>query len=323
MGSLKILRYILAVNEQRNFTAAARGLGISQPALSRAIQKLERDLGVPLFDRGKTEVVPTPLGKAYLRRAADVLGQLQEAEQELRLMSGMKKGTLRVGFGPVYVAGLAGPAVGRFVADYPNIELRISTGGWTGLMQRMQSGELDLYVGETSSLEHYAEYKIIPLSTQSGIFFCRPDHPLLEKAPVRVEELATYPLATLQLPTRAKIFLKNMVQLQNSPQGVMVARPAIECEDLFLTKRVVANSLAIGLAIYNLLRDEFKAGTLRELPVRGNRLATQGGVVIRDGVTVSPSAEAFISYLLESDNELAKAQLANGQGVAPAITTPP
>ena len=48
-------------------------------------------------------------------------------------MRGMRMGTLCVGFGPVYVASLAGPAVGRFVADCPHIELRISTGVWTGL----------------------------------------------------------------------------------------------------------------------------------------------------------------------------------------------
>lgn len=133
----------------------------------------------------------------------------------------------------------------------------------------MQSGELDLYVGETSALEDCAEYKVIPLSTQSGVFFCRPDHPLLETAPARVEDLAAYPLATLQLPTRAKIFLQDMVQVEKSAEGVVVARPAIECEDLFLTKMVVANSLAVGLATQNVLRSDFEAGTLRELTVRG------------------------------------------------------
>lgn len=129
MDSLKSLYYALALDQHRNFTAAARDLGISQPALSRAIQKLEKDLGVPLFDRKKTEVTPTPFGETYLGRAANILGQLQEAERELHMMRGMKIGTLRVGFGPVYVASLAGPAVGRFVADYPQIKLRISTGG--------------------------------------------------------------------------------------------------------------------------------------------------------------------------------------------------
>lgn len=307
MNNLKALHYALALNEHRNFTAAARSLGISQPALSRAVQNLEKDLGVPLFDRSKSDVKCTPFGKAYLDRAANILRQLKEAEQEVRMMSGLEKGTLRVGFGPVYAASLAGSAVGEFVAENPHIKVRMSTGGWAILSKKLLAGEIDLYVGEISVLEDYRESKIIPLSTQSGVFFCRPDHPLLKKAPVKVGDMAEYPLATVQMAPRITSFLKEMVRLEKASHGVMVARPLIECEDFFVTKRVVASSRAIGLATLYVLRDELKAGTLRELKVSGNRLASQGGVVIKEGITLSPSAQVFISYLLDCDHHFAKA----------------
>ena len=216
-------------------------------------------------------------------------------------MSGLEKGTLRVGFGPVYVASLAGPAVGRFVAEHPRVEVRLSTGGWAGLSRKFLAGGMDLYVGEISVLGDYEELKIIPLSTQAGVFFCRPDHPLLERAPVEAADLAAYPLATVQLPQRITVFLAEMLRVQRASHGVTVARPPIECEDFFVTKRVVAHSNAIGLATGYVLRDELAAGTLRELKVRGNRLSSQGGVVVREGATLSPAAQVFIAYLMEAD----------------------
>ncbi len=306
MSSLKFIKYALVLNEHRSFTEAARSLGITQPSLSRAIQKLEGDLGVPLFDRNRSDVKPTPFGEVYLERAAGILRQLEEAEQEVRMMSGLEKGALRVGFGPVYVASLAASAIGKFVADYPLIEIRIITGGWAGLSQKLLAGEIDVYVGEISVLEKYGELKTIPLSTQAGVFFCRPDHPLLHKSPVKVEDLAEYPFATVQLAPRVRSFLAGLVHTEKASHGFVVARPPIECEDFFVTKRVVANSQAIGLATIYVLRDELETGTLRELKVEGNRMASVGGVVIKDGTTLSPSAQAFISYLLRCDRNFGK-----------------
>ncbi|MCB2228710.1 MAG: LysR family transcriptional regulator [Desulfarculaceae bacterium] len=301
MTSLKAITYALALNEHRSFTAAARSLGISQSALSRAILKLESELGVPLFDRSRPEVAPTPHGEAYLGKASKIIGQLDEAEQEIRMMSGLENGTLRVGFGPVYVASLAGPAVGRFVADHPRVKVRISTGGWAGLSQKFLAGGMELYVGEISVLSSYEELRTIPLSTQSGVFFCRPDHPLLARAPVELAELAAFPFATVQLPQRITAFLDELLVVQKASHGMTVARPPIECENFFITKRVVAHSNAIGLTTGYVLREEFESGALRELKVKGNRLSSQGGVAVKSGATLSPAAQAFISYLVEAD----------------------
>ncbi|MCF8033197.1 MAG: LysR family transcriptional regulator [Desulfarculaceae bacterium] len=311
MKSLKALHYALALYEARSFTAAARSLGISQSALSRAIQKLEKDLRVSLFDRSRSAVKPTPFGEAYLGRADDILRQLEDAEREVRMMSGLEKGTLRVGFGPVYSASLAGPAVGSFVMENPNLEVRITLGGWPYLFKTLLTDEIDLYVGEISVLAQYAGLKTIPLSTQSGVFFCRPGHPLLEQDSVTVEDLAQYPFASVQLPPRIQGFLKEIVSLDKTAGGVEIARPPIECDDFFVTKRVVFNSQAVGLASSYVLRDELEAGTLQELKVTGNRLSSQGGVVAKDQTTLSPSAQEFISHLLDCDRNYAPARPAS------------
>ena len=93
---LNALRDFLTVAERGGLRAAARQLGLPQPALTRSIQELEKELGVPLFERSAKGVTLTPMGSAFLRRANAVRSELQKAKDEIDQLRGQTHGSLRV-----------------------------------------------------------------------------------------------------------------------------------------------------------------------------------------------------------------------------------
>ena len=95
---LRHLRYFVAVGEEEHFGRAAQRLRVAQPALSRQIQDLEREIGFQLFDRLSRGVKISSAGKLFLNEARGILQQLNEATERAQRVARGQSGTLRVGF---------------------------------------------------------------------------------------------------------------------------------------------------------------------------------------------------------------------------------
>src|SRR6476646_7711862 len=95
---LRHLRYFVGVGEEQHYGRAARRLGIAQPALSRQIQDLERELGFALFDRLPRGVKLSAAGKLFLDDAQRILQEVDEAKLRAERVASGKAGTLRIGF---------------------------------------------------------------------------------------------------------------------------------------------------------------------------------------------------------------------------------
>ncbi len=124
MDRLSALKAFVATVEAEGFAAAARALGTSRSAISRAIQALEDDLGVQLLHRTTRAVAPTVAGAAFYRRAADVLEALGEAEREVR-DTGDTAGTLRLNAPMSFGIRHVGPAIADFMAAHPQIRIEL------------------------------------------------------------------------------------------------------------------------------------------------------------------------------------------------------
>ena len=95
--TLTELRYIVAVAQERSFGRAAQKCFVSQPALSVAIQKLEEELGTPLFERGKSEVTVTPVGERVVEQAQKVLEETARIREIAQVGRNQLAGTLKLG----------------------------------------------------------------------------------------------------------------------------------------------------------------------------------------------------------------------------------
>jgi LysR family transcriptional regulator, regulator of abg operon len=91
------LRYVAAIADQGSLRAAARHLGVAQPAFSRSIAELERELGAALFERRARGMIATPLGQAFVRRANAILNDVRRARDEFEQLKGNAAGEIAIG----------------------------------------------------------------------------------------------------------------------------------------------------------------------------------------------------------------------------------
>src|SRR5262247_1645468 len=97
---IRVMRHLLALDQQHSFARAARQLGVTQPALSRSIQALETSIGARLFDRGRMGITPTDAGALLIDLVRPIVNESDEADRQLRHMLEARAGQIRIGVGP-------------------------------------------------------------------------------------------------------------------------------------------------------------------------------------------------------------------------------
>jgi len=141
---LRHLRYFVAVAEERHFGRAAERCGVSQPALSEQIRKLEAVLRLTLFERSRKSVEITPEGAGVIRQAREVVREARGLLEFARSQGDPLAGPLRLGviptLGPYYLPSVLQSLRGAF----PGLALRLEEGTTDRIVERMQAGALDL-----------------------------------------------------------------------------------------------------------------------------------------------------------------------------------
>lgn len=173
----KLLTCFLAVVTHRTLTAAAEQLCITQPALSKSLRRLEDELGVPLFLRTPSGMIPTAYGSTLAHRARLIQLEAQRAQDEILLMKDGGVGTLTVGAGPLWSVHLLPDVVAELSRTHASLRVRIVPGVLSTLLPQLLRGELDILCAALDFPEHDdidKEYLI----DSSHVFIAHDSHPL-------------------------------------------------------------------------------------------------------------------------------------------------
>jgi DNA-binding transcriptional LysR family regulator len=146
MHDLRRLRAFHAVAATGSFSAAGLELGYAQSVVSHHVAALEREFGLTLLNRGTRPVSVTDAWARLLAHAANVLGHVTAAEDELRAVAGLQRGTLRVGAFLSACNSFVPAALVRFEDAHPDVEARLQVVEETEALRRLRSGDLDLAV---------------------------------------------------------------------------------------------------------------------------------------------------------------------------------
>lgn len=138
------LRYLQTIARTGHMTKAARQLGVSQPALSTMLRKLEREVGAELMHRTPKGVELTEAGRVFLTHAEDALRRADDGLRAVRELLGLAAGSIRVGGGATAVGWLLPAAVSAFRASHPGVRFYVREAGSASVAASIASGELDL-----------------------------------------------------------------------------------------------------------------------------------------------------------------------------------
>src|SRR6516225_1792986 len=163
---LRHLRYFTAVADAGSVSRAARRLHVTQPALSRQIQDLERDLTCRLFDRIGRRIVLTKDGDEILEWTRRLLADAEALLERARALGGGEAGVLRIGATPQFIEAALPDVLKRYGLTYSETEVQLLEDGGAGLVRRVRQGELHLAVGvwRTDGLQSQPLYPVRTLA---------------------------------------------------------------------------------------------------------------------------------------------------------------
>jgi DNA-binding transcriptional LysR family regulator len=186
------VRYFVALAGTLNFTRAAERCNVSQPALTRAIQQLEHELGGPLFHRERGNTHLSELGRMMLPFLESIEQQAQAARDQARSVKKLDNLTLKIGamctIGPHLVAEL----MIRFGANHPGVQVELVDGGAPQMIDRLEKGELEIaIVGVPEELPETLHQ--LPIFEERFVIVLPPNHRLCARNPVCASDLDKEP----------------------------------------------------------------------------------------------------------------------------------
>jgi DNA-binding transcriptional LysR family regulator len=185
---LRHLRYFVAVADEMHFGRAAQRLHIVQPALSKQISALERELGVRLFSRTKRSVAFTPAGAAFYNEARDVLRRVDRASELTKLTATGALGALDIGFASPVMWSVLQPILRRQRAAFPGVRLHLHELHSSPQLRLLREGKLNAGFVRAPGPDELLEFR--PVSHEGIVVALPEDHRLARQERVDLAELA-------------------------------------------------------------------------------------------------------------------------------------
>ena len=232
------LRDVVAISERGGLRAASRHLQLAQPALTRSLGELERELGTPLFERHARGMVPTLAGAMFVQRATAILHEIRRAREEVDQLQGGMRGTVAMALSIAPHIALLPRALPPFRARYPAVQVRVIEGIYPTVEAGLRDGSIDFYIGPGPGGPVPPELAQEVLFQNTRTVLGRRGHPLT--GATRLAELADAEWATTSITRQAdeemgELFRRHGLgapRLTLQSQSALTLIVSLSCTDL-------------------------------------------------------------------------------------------
>jgi LysR family transcriptional regulator of abg operon len=283
------LRYVAAIADQGSLRAAARHLGVAQPAFSRSIAELERELGAPLFERRARGMIATSLGQAFVRRANAILNDVRRARDEFEQLKGNTLGEITIGLSIAAHLLLLPGSLRTFRDRHPKVRLHVIEGFYPTLLPGLQDGGVDFYIGPDPGLRLPATLKKETLFSAERAVLCRVKHPLANAKSLK--ELHDAEWITTSITPKAESEIGDVFKRHHLPEPKLV----LQSQSALTLLTCLTNSDLLAMAPAQWVDSPIAAQLLRTIPVKEKLSEVAIIVVTRRDVPLAPAA----GYLLD------------------------
>jgi DNA-binding transcriptional LysR family regulator len=293
MMDFKRLGHLLALADECHFARAAERVHLSQPAFSRSIQAIERDVGMRLFDREAGAVKPTPAGLFLIERARQLLFDARCLRRDTSLYRDSQLGDTAFGAGFFPAATLMPAVMQALRRQYPGVRLRLQCNHWSLLLERLLTEELEFFVADVSDLPADPRIEVQALGRQQARLFVRQGHPLAGQ-PCSFAQVWAAGLAGPKLHAAAKRLVTHLLGLPVGQEPVL----AVECDELPLLRSLALGTDTVVAAPEAGLADDVQASRIVPLVVRDlPDVYSEIGLVSLRKRTPSPMAQHAIACI--------------------------
>lgn len=289
--NLNQLKVFCEVVERKGFTRAAEALYLTQPAVSRQVQELERYYGVELFEQIGKRIYPTEAGHTLYNYSKQIFHTLDDLDVEINQLKGLKAGHLRIAASATAGTYLLPPLLGKFKRKYPGVEVSLEIYNSQQVEQRLLLyQQLDLGVTERPVTEEalYSE----PFDTDQLVVILSPDHPLADRQTLGASDLQGERFIVREPGSGTRTLLDEEFARLN-----LRVRTVMELGSTAAVKQAVAAGLGVSIVSSRSVRLEVEAGLLKTLPCPDIQLVREIRYVHHKDKRLSGAASAFLQIL--------------------------
>jgi LysR family transcriptional regulator, regulator of abg operon len=295
---LRRIEQFIAVVDAGSIRAAARQLNMSQPALSRALQQLEEEIGAQLMHRDGRGATPTTTGSAFLARARVAQAELSKAAQEAKRSVDEGKRILSLGVSPVGASLLLPELAISVLKNNPKTRIRILETTPSALLSLVREEIMDLAVTQRTRIHLDAGLDYRPLAEIQMRVAVRPGHPLLKSKSNKQGFTLNDLIGTPWLYMTAHDSSDDIVSRSFLAVGLPLPLPSVHCGSYFVALDLLASSDMLGVLPPALLRDCVKSGKLSELVLAEPMLPISLGLYMRNGTLPTSSTKSAVSSII-------------------------
>jgi len=304
MSKIKIhhLRQFVAIDREKSLRSAARSLGLAQPVLSRGLQELEAELGVPLVERHSRGINLTVAGQRFLVRANIALGELRRAEEEAAQWRGEATGALAIGLSHIVQDMLLPRAYVAFRREYPEIKLDIIESFFPKIRSDIDDGRMDFYIGPRVAANFGNQLQVDTLWNAARVIVARHGHPLGGVKYLKClcdSEWVVLGSRAGGVAALESLFYEN---------GIKPPKSVIFIESILSALSFVSSTDAVMILPKMILSSNLFGKKITEINISENIVGIDIVKVKKTSVPLTPAAECFLSQLLRSANNIMEIQ---------------
>lgn len=284
------LRDFVAIAHHQSVRGAARSLELAQPALTRSLRELERELNASLVDRHARGVVLTAIGQRFLVRAQSAMEEIRRAGEEVAQLGGSLDGSVNVALSTAVMLALLPSAIPAFRKARPGAQLRMVEAVFPAAEQRLLDGQLDFYIGP--------QPETLPRPLRSELYFknervivARKGHPL--GAARSLKQLLGCDWILTGLRERVEREFEEIF----SACGLSAPKSCMRVESTMGILSILSNTDALVLLPRQWTDSPMFKDVLEVVPVREKLLAPDIVLIARSGVPLTPVAEQFAVFM--------------------------
>lgn len=290
------LKAFVSIVERGTFSAAARAVGVSQPAVSLQIQALEEYLGVDLLDRRTKKVQLTEAGRLFYPTALQIVTQMDNAHHELEELGESVKGRLAVGGSTIPGEYVLPKLLGRFKQEYPDVSISLKVADTGEITEQIISGELQL--GLIGAKPGAGQLSARPFLHDELVFIVPTGHELSKKRAIILDDLKAVDFIIREKGSGTRQTIENHL----AKQGLSVNDLNVVME-LGSTEAVV-NAVGAGLGVSMVSKwaaeRSLKLGEISTVKLPGPALARDLYLVVSKHAPTR-STQAFLSFIEKLD----------------------
>ena len=290
---LQDLAAFVTVAAERSFSAAARRLHRTQPAVSQAVKRLEDEVGERLFDRSSRDRSLTEAGRLLQDYASRLLGLASEAQSAVRELQEVRKGRVAIGANEAAVHSLL-PFVERFAAAHPGVVIDVRRVPSRQLAGAILDRSLDF--GVLTFQPHDRGIQAIALGTDEIVLLAAPHHRLASRRKATLEEVGREVVIAHNDPSPARERVLRAYERRRTAINIQVALPSLDG-----IKRAVEMGIGIALLPRRCALTEIARGHLVAVRVPELGATRQVRLVFRKSGERSRAAEAFLATVRKSE----------------------